>query len=154
MVLIKPDAVNRRIAGQIIQRFENSGIKLHAMKLIHPTVEQASAHYEEHREKVFFKGSVEYLSASPVIALVLGGLNGISKIRSLTGATCPSKALPGTIRGDFSHTPVGGAYIVCNLIHASSSPEDATRELNLWFTPQEIVDYETCDELYHGNIEM
>ena len=154
LVLIKPDGVRRRLTGQILQRFENAGIKIHAQKLIHATQEQAGVHYDEHREKPFFNGAVNYLASSPIMALVLGGFSGISKIRTLTGVTSPAEAAPGTIRGDFAHIPFGGNYIVCNLIHASSCKEDAEREIKLWFNPDEILDYKPCDEYYHGHADF
>ena len=151
LVIIKPDAIRRRLAGQVLQRFENAGIKIHAMKMVHASQEKAEAHYEEHRSKDFFLDAVKFMASSPMIIMVLGGFNGIEKIRSIAGSTCPSKAAPGTIRGDFSHAPVGGFYTACNLVHASSSVADAEREIALWFSGETLLEYDACDEFYHGH---
>jgi nucleoside-diphosphate kinase len=151
LVLIKPDGVRRRLVGEILSRFEHAGFKVHAMKLVQATRETAEAHYGEHRDKKFYEGIVRYLVSAPVIAMVIGGQKGIGRIRMIVGSTAPADATPGSIRGDYGHVPMGGDFEVCNLIHASANEGDAARELELWFSEDEIVEYDTCDDAYHGH---
>lgn len=151
LVLIKPDGVRRRLVGEILARFERAGFKIHAMKLIEPTRKIAEEHYGEHRGKEFYEGIVRYLVSAPVMAMVIGGQKGIGRIRLMVGNTAPSEAPPGSIRGDYAHVPMGGGFEVCNLIHASANEDDAERELALWFSDDEIAEYDTCDDAYHGH---
>ena len=127
LVLIKPDAVARRLAGEILGRFERRGLDVRAAKLL--TVDRALAeeHYAEHREKPFFGELVEFITSAPTLALVLEGESAISVVRSTMGATNPTNAAPGTIRGDLA------LAMPDNLVHGSDSPESAERELALWF---------------------
>lgn len=139
-VMIKPDAVQRGFIGEIISRFEKKGIKIVAMKLIAVDKELAEKHYGIHKEKPFFEPTVKYITSSPVVAMVLEGLNVIEMVRSMTGSTDPQKAPMGTIRGDY------GQFIGRNIIHASDGKETAKFEINLWFTPEEITGYHRIDE--------
>jgi nucleoside-diphosphate kinase len=126
--IIKPGAVARNLIGKIIARFEEQGLCIIAARMIHLTEEQAQAFYAVHRERPFFSELVAYMTESPFIALVLEGEDAIAKNRELMGATDPSKAMPGTIRGDF------GRSITRNTVHGSDSPETAVTEINFFFS--------------------
>jgi len=139
-VIIKPDAVQRGLTGEIINRFEKKGIKIVAMKLVSVSRELAEKHYEVHRGKPFFEPTVKYITSSPVVAMVLEGINAIEMIRGMMGKTDPQKAEMGTIRGDYSQ------FIGRNIVHGSDSKETAELEINLWFKPKEIADYTRIDE--------
>jgi nucleoside-diphosphate kinase len=138
--MIKPDAVQRGFIGEIISRFEKKGIKIVAMKLVAVDRKLAEKHYAVHKGKPFFEPTVKYITSSPVIAMVLEGVNVIEMVRGMTGATDPQKAAMGTIRGDY------GQFIGRNIIHASDGKETASFEISLWFTPKEIADYRRIDE--------
>jgi len=135
LVLIKPDGVQRLLAGRILSRFEDRGLKIAAMKLMPVSKQLAETHYAVHSARPFFAGLVQFITSGPVVALVLEGPNAIVVVRSMVGATKPHEAVPGTIRGDF------GLETAKNLIHASDAPETAVAEIALWFTPAELVDY-------------
>lgn len=135
-VMIKPDGVQRNLVGEIISRLEKKGYKLVAMKLMQLTEEHARVHYQEHMEKPFFPGLVEYITSGPVVAMVWEGKNAVKGIRQLMGATNPQEALPGTIRGDY------GLDIGRNVIHGADSVASAQREMQIYFTPQEILTYD------------
>lgn len=139
-VMIKPDAVQRGLIGEIIHRFERKGIKIVAMKFVSVTRDLAEKHYEVHKGKPFFEPTVKHITSSPVVAMVLAGNNVIEMVRRMMGETDPQKAERGTIRGDF------GQFIGRNLVHGSDSAETAEFEINLWFKPGEIVSYERIDE--------
>jgi nucleoside-diphosphate kinase len=127
LVLIKPDALERQLAGEILARFERRGLGVRAARLL--TVDRALAdeHYAEHREKPFFGELVEFITSAPTLALVLEGESAISVVRTTMGATNPTDAAPGTIRGDLA------LAMPDNLVHGSDSPESAQREIALWF---------------------
>ena len=135
LVLIKPDAIQRGLAGEIISRLENRGLKLVAMKMIQMDVALAQEHYAIHKGKAFFEELVNFITSSPIIAVVLQGENAIQIIRKTMGDTDPAKALPGTIRGDL------GIDIGYNLIHGSDSQANAVKEIDLFFSADEIHDY-------------
>jgi len=135
LILLKPDAVQRGLSGQILSRFESKGLKIVAMKLMKITPELAAKHYEAHRERKFYPGLVKFMTSSPVVALALEGIDAIKICRTLMGATFGADAAPGTIRGDFG---VSRSY---NLVHGSDSPEAAEKELKLFF-PEGLVDYD------------
>ncbi len=135
LVLLKPDCVERRLIGRMIGRFEDKGLNIIAMKLIRVTPDLAKQHYAEHVEKPFYPGLEAFITAAPVVALVLEGLEAIQVVRDMLGATSGLKAAPGTIRGDFSSSRQ------MNLVHASDGPDAAKREMNLYFKPEEILDY-------------
>ncbi|MHA1479660.1 MAG: nucleoside-diphosphate kinase [Promethearchaeota archaeon] len=139
-VMIKPDAVQRGLVGNIITRFERKGIKLVAIKLVSVSRELAEKHYGIHKGKPFFEPTVKYITSSPVIALVLEGNNAIEMVRAMMGETDPQKAKMGTIRGDF------GQNIGRNIIHGSDGHDTAKFEINLWFKPEEIANYKRIDE--------
>jgi len=127
LVLIKPDAVDRALAGEILARFERRGLTIRAASLVRVDRELAERHYEEHREKPFFGELVEFIISAPTLALVLEGEGAIAVVRTTIGATNPSEAAPGTIRGDLA------LAMPNNLVHGSDSPQAAARETALWF---------------------
>ena len=127
LVLIKPDAVERALAGEILSRFERRGLTLRAAKLVQVDRELAERHYAEHREKPFFGELVEFITSGPTWALVVEGEGAIATMRATIGATDPANAAPGTIRGDLASS------MPDNLVHGSDSPESAQREIALWF---------------------
>lgn len=129
-VMLKPDAVKRRLIGEIIKRIEAKNLNIVAMKMIRIDRKLAETHYSEHREKPFFKDLVDFITSGPAVAMIVEGPNAISVIRTMMGATNPFHAAPGTIRGDF------GLDLTQNLIHGSDSPQAAQRELALFF-PEE-----------------
>jgi nucleoside-diphosphate kinase len=136
LVLVKPDGVQRLLAGRIIARFEERGLKIVGLKLVQVDRELAERHYAVHREKPFFGGLVDFITSSPLVALALDGPNAIAVVRAMVGATRPHEAAPGTIRGDLA------LETAQNLIHASDGPETAATELDLWFGASELLDYE------------
>jgi nucleoside-diphosphate kinase len=133
LVLIKPDAVERSLAGEILSRFERRGLTLRAAKLVQVDRELADRHYAEHREKPFFGELVEFITSAPTLALVLEGESAISVVRTTMGATNPAMSAPGTIRGDLA------LAMPDNLVHGSDSPESARREVELWFGDAGLV---------------
>ena len=135
LVLIKPDAVQRGLIGKIITHLENKGLKFIAMKMIHMDKELAERHYAVHKGKPFYEDLIVFITSSPVIAIVIQGDNVVEIVRHTIGETNPAKSAPGTIRGDFA---VSMRY---NLIHGSDSPENATTEIELFFTKDELYDY-------------
>lgn len=135
LILLKPDAVQRGLTGRILARFEDRGLKIAGMKMMQITPELAAKHYEAHRGKPFYEGLVGFMTRSPVIALVLEGIDAIKITRAMMGATFGADAAPGTIRGDFG---VSRSY---NLVHGSDGPEAAERELALFF-PEGVPEYE------------
>ena len=136
LVLLKPDCVQRRLMGTIISRFEDKGLNIVAMKMIRVTPEMSQKHYAEHVEKPFYPSLESFITSAPVLAMAIDGLEVISVIREMLGATSGLKAASGTIRGDFSSSRQ------MNLVHASDSPESALRELKLYFDSSELCDYE------------
>ena len=135
LVLIKPDAIQRGLAGTIISRLERQGLKLIALKMLHMDRALAERHYAIHKDKPFFNGLVNYISSTPVIAIVFEGEKAVEVIRKTMGATDPAKAEAGTIRGDF------GLDIERNVVHGSDSIETAREEIRLFFSADEIFDY-------------
>jgi len=135
-IILKPDAVQRQLVGQIISRFEQHGLKIVAMKFLQVSVSLAEEHYAVHKERPFFISLIEYITASPVVAMVLEGPNAIQMASNMVGATNPLEATSGTIRGDF------GMEIGRNLVHASDGEETAKAEINLWFGEENLVQYE------------
>ncbi|MEZ5100964.1 MAG: nucleoside-diphosphate kinase [Thermoleophilia bacterium] len=133
LVLIKPDGVRRKLAGEILARFEARGLEIRALKLLKVSEELAGQHYAEHREKPFFGELVEFITSTPTIAMVLEGEGAIQSVRNTMGATNPANSAPGTIRGDLALS------MPDNLVHGSDSPESAAREIALWFGEDEIV---------------
>lgn len=136
LVLLKPDAVQRRLIGRLISRFEDKGLNIIAMKLIQVTPELSRQHYAEHVEKPFYPSLEEFITSAPVVAMILEGLEVIQVVRDMLGATSGLKAAPGTIRGDFS------ASRQMNLVHASDGEEAAKREIELYFGDGGVTPYE------------
>ena len=127
LVLVKPDAMQRRLAGEILHRFEQRGLTVRAAKLVDVDRALAEEHYAEHTEKPFFGELVDFITSAPTLALVLEGEGAIAVVRTTIGATNPANAAPGTIRGDLALS------MPDNLVHGSDSPESAEREVGLWF---------------------
>lgn len=135
LVLLKPDCVQRRLMGQILTRFENKGLNVIALKMLQVTPDLSKQHYAEHVQKPFYPNLETFITASPIVALVVEGLEAIRVVRDMLGATNGLKAAPGTIRGDFSSSRQ------MNLVHASDGPEAAAREIALYFKNDEIHSY-------------
>ncbi len=133
LVLIKPDAVERGLAGEILARLEQRGLSLRAAKLVRVDRALAERHYAEHAEKPFFGELVEFITSAPTLALVVEGESAVSVVRTTMGATNPVDAAPGTIRGDLA------LAMPDNLVHGSDSAESAEREIALWFSDDELV---------------
>jgi nucleoside-diphosphate kinase len=134
LVLIKPDAMERGLAGAILGRLQGEGLHLTALKMLHLDKALAERHYAIHREKPFFKDLVVYITSAPIVASVFEGEGAIERIRELMGATDPAKAAPGTIRKDY------GRDIQRNSTHASDSPENAEKEIAIFFKTEEIFE--------------
>lgn len=132
LILCKADAVVRGLVGEIIARFERRGYTILGLKLMHVTQEQAKRHYAEHDGKPFFKGLVDYITGSPIVAMVIEGEDAVEGCRATIGATNPIKATPGTIRGDFGQT------IGRNLVHGSDSVDSGKRESAIFFRDDEL----------------
>lgn len=135
LLLLKPDCVQRGLVGRILQRFEEKGLKLAALKVMTISQELAARHYAPHKEKPFYPGLIQYMTSGPVVAAVVEGARAIEVSRAMMGATFGWKAAPGTIRGDF------GCSSGFNLIHGSDSAEAAAKEIALFFRPEEVVAY-------------
>jgi nucleoside-diphosphate kinase len=135
LILIKPDGVQRALIGRIVDRYEQRGLRIVGMKMLGVPRDLAEQHYDVHRDKPFFAGLIEFITSGPLVAMCLEGPNAISVCREINGATRPSQAAPGSIRGDLA-LDTGH-----NLVHGSDSPETAAREVALWFKPDELVDY-------------
>ncbi len=134
-MLVKPDGVQRGLIGEIISRLERRGLKIVGMKLMQVSGELANRHYGEHEGKPFFAGLVGFITSGPIVAMAIEGNNVVGLVRTTVGATNPADSAPGTIRGDL------GVDIGRNLIHGSDSDESAKRELSLFFTEGELLDY-------------
>jgi nucleoside-diphosphate kinase len=132
LVLVKPDAMTRALAGEILGRFERRGLVVQAARLVRVDRELAERHYEEHTEKPFFGELVEFITSGPTLALVLEGESAIPVVRTTMGATNPAEAAPGTIRGDLA------LAMPDNLVHGSDAPESARREIELWFPDEPL----------------
>ena len=132
-VMVKPDGVERRLAGEIIRRFETRGLRLVGLKLLVPDRELAEKHYAVHRERPFFGELVDFITSGPVVAMVWESNDAIRLCRNMIGALKPPEAAPGTIRGDFT------TEVQTNLVHGSDGPETAANEIALWFRPEELL---------------
>ncbi len=136
LIIIKPDAVQRGLIGEIIRRFENRGLRIAGMKFMQVPRELAERHYAEHKGKGFYEGLLQYITSAPVVVMALEGQNAIAIARGTIGSTKPVEAAPGSIRGDF------GMEVGRNLVHGSDKPESAEREVNLFFAPEELVNWQ------------
>jgi nucleoside-diphosphate kinase len=139
LIILKPDCVQRRLIGRVIQRFEDKGLVIQAMKMMQITRELAEEHYAPHVGQSFFPPLLEYITSGPVVVMVVVGPKAISICRQLMGKTFGFEAEPGTIRGDF------GVSQRCNLVHGSDSAESADMEIALYFKPEEITDFSPVD---------
>lgn len=135
LVLIKPDGIQRALAGKIISRFERRGLRIVAMKMLWMDRELAGRHYAIHKTKPFFSGLVDFITSSPIIAIVFEGAKAVEVVRQTMGDTNAAKAAPGTIRGDF------GIDLQQNLVHGSDSLENASKEISIFFSENEIMKY-------------
>lgn len=142
LVLVKPDGVQRRLVGEVITRFEQRGLHLVALKLLRIDRELAERHYAEHRGKPFFAGVITFITSAPVVAMVWEGDDAVAQVRSMMGATNPSAAAPGSIRGDLA-VSIGN-----NVVHGSDSPERAAEEVALFFQSAELVEWSGVDALW------
>lgn len=156
LVLLKPDAVQRAIMGEIISRFERAGLKIIGMKLVWNDEEHSKKHYTEdiaiRRGEHVRQALVNFLKEGPVLAICLEGVNAIENVRKMVGDTQPKTAAPGTIRGDYAHVSYAYAddkeMVVKNLIHASSDANDAKNEVALWFNENELHSYKTVHDIH------
>jgi len=150
LVIIKPDGVERGLIGEIIKRFENTGLKILGIKMVWIDKKFAETHYSAHKTKPFFRELVEFITEGPVVAFAVEGVHAVDNARRLVGDTSPHEAAPGTIRGDFAHISMdyasrkksGGK----NVIHASGSKQEADAEIKLWFKKDELHSYKTVHE--------
>jgi nucleoside-diphosphate kinase len=156
LIVFKPDAVQRALVGEIIARFERAGLKMVGMKMVKPDKEHFHEHYEgisgliSRWGQEIFDITLASMTEGPVVAVVLEGVDAVGHVRKMVGTTDPKDSAPGTIRGDYTHltreyTNERGATLP-NILHASGDPQEAEKELALWFTPEELYDYETVHE--------
>ena len=158
LILLKPDALQRAIVGEVIHRFERVGLKIIAAKIVKPSEEHYYHHYEtigkmiSRRGKSVFDVTLAFMQEGPVMALVLEGVEAVSVVRKIVGTTEPKEAQPGTIRGDFSHISIDYAnskgMSIPNLIHASGDKEEAKQEIKHWFSDEELFDYNTVNDKF------
>lgn len=138
--MVKPDGVQRGLVGEIISRFEKTGLKIIGIKMLNVSLEQAEKHYEIHKGKSFYDGLIKYITSNPVVAFVVEGKDSVMHTRRLIGATNPAESNPGSIRGDFA------LEIGRNIIHAGDSPENAVKEYKIYFDDSELLSYNKIDE--------
>lgn len=144
LILLKPDAIQRGLVGEMTGRFERKGLQLVGAKLLSVSEDLASRHYAEHEGKPFFGDLIQFITSTPVLAMALRGRDAIAVCRKLVGATDGTQADPGTIRGDY------GLSKSLNMVHASDSAESAERELKLWFTDGEVIDWQRSTQQWIG----
>ncbi len=158
LVVLKPDAVQRGVAGEILTRFERAGLKIVGLKMVTPSDEHLHKHYEEigkmisRRGEDKFKMTIDYVKTGPVIAIVFEGIEAAELVRKMVGATEPKSANPGTIRGDYAHMSYAHGdkhkMGIPNLVHASSDADEAKLEIALWFEDSELYNYKVAHEAY------
>jgi nucleoside-diphosphate kinase len=144
LILLKPDCVQRRLAGNLIQRFEQKGLRLVGLKFVQASRDLAEKHYAVHKGKPFYESLLSFLISGPTVAIVWEGREAVAVARAMIGATDGAKSPPGTIRGDY------GISVQNNLVHGSDSPENAALEIALWFSPDELVSYQATDAAWVG----
>ena len=144
LILLKPDCIQRRLIGEIIQRFEQKGLRLAGLKMVQADQKLAAAHYAVHKGKPFYQSLLDFLISGPTVAMVWEGREAVAVARTLMGPTDGTKAPPATIRGDFALS------IQNNLIHGSDSPQNAAAEIALWFKPGELTTYQPTDANWVG----
>jgi nucleoside-diphosphate kinase len=142
-VLVKPDGIQRGLIGEVIKRLENRGLQLIGAKFMQVSQELAETHYGIHKEKPFYQSLIQYITSSPVMAMVWQGKNAVSAVRQTMGATNPLESFPGSVRHDF------GLDIGRNITHASDSPENGEKETALWFKPEELVEWDRSLEPWY-----
>ena len=142
LVLVKPDAVQRGLVGEVVGRLERRGLHMVAMKLMRIPPQTAERHYAEHRGKPFFDGLVAFITSSPVVAMVWEGPGAVAMVRAMMGATNPASSAPGTIRGDLA------VSLAMNVVHGSDSPESAAREVAIFFDEDELVDWASTSDAW------
>lgn len=139
LILLKPDCVQRRLVGEITHRFEQKGLRLAGLKLVHASLATAEKHYAVHKGKPFYDSLLTFITSGPTVAMVWEGREAVTVARTLMGVTDGTKAPPATIRGDFALS------VQNNLVHGSDSPENAAAEIAIWFKPEELVAYTPTD---------
>ena len=144
LILLKPDAVQRRLIGEITGRFERKGLRLAGLKLVRAPRELAERHYAVHKGKPFYESLLSFLTSGPTVAMVWEGREAVTVGRNLMGLTDGAKAPPGTVRGDYAIS------VQNNLVHGSDSPENAKLEIELWFKPDELVKFDPTDAAWVG----
>lgn len=152
LVLVKPDGVARGLTGEILKRFEQRGLKIVGLKMVIVDPDFSKKHYASHIDKEFYKVLEGYILSGPVVAMIIEGVSAVENVRKICGTTEGKSALPGTIRGDFSHVSFNYAdskkMAVKNIIHSSGTVEEAEKEISLWFGLDEIHSYKRADD-YH-----
>jgi len=149
LIIVKPDALQRNLLGDIIQRFERKGLKIIGLRMISLDDLLLDKHYSHHKNKPFFNSLKSFMKSAPVVLMVLEGLEAVSAVRLITGATKGREADAGTIRGDFS---MSGQ---CNIVHASDSPENAEKEIEVLFQTDDLFDYDKIDKTFvYGDDEL
>lgn len=156
MILIKPDAIQRGLTGEILTRFEKAGLKIIGLKMVSPDEQHYHHHYENigqlisRRGEEVYRRNTDFMMSGPVVAVVVEGVRAVEAVRKMVGETEPHKAQPGTIRGDFAHMTIdhanhsGGG--LPNLVHASADAKEASQEIDHWFKPEELFDYKTAHQ--------
>ncbi len=147
LIFVKPDGVQRMLVGRILSRFESKGLVLQGLKMMQLTEAKAREHYAVHEGKPFYEGLIQYVTSGPIVAMVFSGVRAIEVCRTLMGATFGWQAQPGTIRGDFG---ISGSF---NLIHGSDAPESAAKEIPLYFSPEELVDWAPASKPWIYDLE-
>jgi nucleoside-diphosphate kinase len=142
LVLLKPDCVQRRLVGSLLQRFEQKGLRLVALKLVQASQQLAAQHYAVHQGKPFYPSLLQFITSGPTVAVVLEGPTAVNVVRLMMGKTNGAESPPGTIRGDY------GISVQNNLIHGSDSVDNAKTEIALWFKPEELVTYTLVDNAW------
>jgi nucleoside-diphosphate kinase len=155
LVLLKPDAVARGLAGRVLARFEDTALKVVGVKMRRLDAEFTRKHYFDLEERLgaeIYNSTAVFMQSGPVIAVALEGVDAVAKVRKLIGSTYPDQAAPGTVRGDFAHqtkaSSEASGKAVMNLVHASGNSQEAKYEVELWFSPDELFDYETLAERF------
>jgi len=152
LVLVKPDGVARGLTGDVIKRIEQRGLKIVGLKLVKIDTDFSKKHYAAHLDKEFYKGLEKFVTSGPIVAIVVEGVDAIENVRKIAGTTESKSALPGTIRGDFSHVSYSHAdekgIAIKNIIHASGDVDDAKTEIALWFSIDELHTYSRTDEAH------
>jgi nucleoside-diphosphate kinase len=142
LVLLKPDCMQRRLVGSLLQRFEQKGLRLVALKLVQASQQLAALHYAVHKERPFYPSLVKFITSGPTVAVVLEGPDAVAVVRLMMGKTNGAESPPGTIRGDY------GISVQNNLIHGSDSADNAKAEIALWFKQDELVTYTPVDNAW------